>query len=67
MASIRLKDGSVRSFARTEIMGIVNVTPDSFYEASRADGQQAPSLGDGEGPSRRIVGEGRLGARAFGM
>lgn len=46
MASIRLKDGSVRSFARTEIMGIVNVTPDSFYEASRADGQQAAAYAD---------------------
>ena len=33
--SILLKDGKVLSFDRTFIMGIINVTPDSFYKESR--------------------------------
>ena len=33
--SILLKDGKTLSFDRTFIMGIINVTPDSFYKESR--------------------------------
>jgi len=33
--SILLKDGKTLSFDRTFIMGVINVTPDSFYKASR--------------------------------
>ena len=33
--SILLRDGKTLSFDRTFIMGIINVTPDSFYKASR--------------------------------
>ena len=33
--SILLKDGKTLSFDRTFIMGIINVTPDSFYRESR--------------------------------
>ena len=33
--SILLKDGKTLSFDRTFIMGIINVTPDSFYKVSR--------------------------------
>lgn len=42
MKSITLKDGSVHAFPRMEMMGILNVTPDSFYAGSRVpEGQGA--------------------------
>ncbi|MBR2187888.1 MAG: dihydropteroate synthase [Eubacterium sp.] len=41
MKQIRLKDGSVRKLNPTEIMGIINVTPDSFFEGSRVSSVEA--------------------------
>lgn len=41
MRPITLKDGSRKEFRRMEMMGIINVTPDSFYEGSRASGTEA--------------------------
>lgn len=38
MRPLRLADGSLLEFARMEMMGIINVTPDSFYAGSRAGG-----------------------------
>lgn len=35
MKEILLKDGTLHRFERTEVMGIINVTPDSFYAGSR--------------------------------
>ena len=35
MKHFLLKDGSKRKFDHMEIMGIINVTPDSFYAGSR--------------------------------
>ena len=37
MKRIRLRNGKYREFRNTAVMGIVNVTPDSFYADSRAD------------------------------
>ena len=36
MKHLLLKDGTLKEFRRMEMMGIINVTPDSFYEGSRA-------------------------------
>lgn len=41
MRSIRLKDNSVYKFDCMKIMGIINVTPDSFYGSSRVSGVDA--------------------------
>lgn len=38
---ILLKDGTVHSFDHMEMMGIINVTPDSFYAGSRVGGAGA--------------------------
>lgn len=35
MHALTLKDGTVKQFTRMEIMGILNVTPDSFFAGSR--------------------------------
>lgn len=35
-----LKDGSKKTFSRMEMMGIINVTPDSFYSGSRVNGTE---------------------------
>lgn len=37
MNSILLKDGRYINFDQTKIMGIINLTPDSYYEPSRCD------------------------------
>lgn len=36
--AIRLRDGRKHTFAHMEMMGILNVTPDSFFEGSRVSG-----------------------------
>ncbi len=41
MRTLKLKNGEVFSFSRMEFMGIINVTPDSFYEASRVTQEEA--------------------------
>ncbi len=41
MKYIRLKDGTVYEFPNMEMMGIINVTPDSFYSRSRVSGEAA--------------------------
>ncbi len=38
MSYIILKDGTKKEFDNMEMMGIINVTPDSFYKGSRVDG-----------------------------
>ena len=35
-----LKDGTKKEFSGMEMMGIVNVTPDSFYAGSRVGGTE---------------------------
>lgn len=47
MKHFLLKDGSKREFSHMEIMGIINVTPDSFYAGSRtADTENAVARAD---------------------
>ena len=41
MEHLLLKNGERYEFRRMEMMGIINVTPDSFYEGSRTAGTQA--------------------------
>ena len=41
MEHLLLKNGERYEFRRMEMMGIINVTPDSFYEGSRTAGKQA--------------------------
>lgn len=41
MKQIRLKDGTIHSFPHMEMMGIINVTPDSFFAGSRVSGTDA--------------------------
>lgn len=41
MKYIRLKDGTVYEFPNMEMMGIINVTPDSFYAGSRTSSEEA--------------------------
>lgn len=38
---IRLRDGVIRKFDGTQVMGIVNVTPDSFFSGSRCQDEEA--------------------------
>ncbi|MEE1352417.1 MAG: dihydropteroate synthase [Acutalibacteraceae bacterium] len=40
MKHILLKDGTLHTFTNMEMMGIINVTPDSFYSGSRAFGTE---------------------------
>lgn len=41
MRQIRLKDGTIHRFPHMEMMGIINVTPDSFFAGSRVSGPGA--------------------------
>lgn len=41
MKHIRLRDGSLHTFPSMEMMGILNVTPDSFFEGSRVAGTES--------------------------
>lgn len=41
MKYIRLKDGTVYELPNMEMMGIINVTPDSFYAGSRTSSKEA--------------------------
>lgn len=41
MKRLRLRDGRLYSFQRMEMMGVINITPDSFFEHSRVSGVQA--------------------------
>ena len=43
MERLRLKENRIISFPRMEMMGIVNVTPDSFYSGSRTGADQDPA------------------------
>lgn len=59
--TLRLKNDRILRFDRMEMMGIVNVTPDSFYAGSRMmeeAGDQPPADDDG----RLTAAEGRLEA-----
>lgn len=55
MSSIRLKDNTIYEFTpgRMEFMGILNVTPDSFFEGSRVSGVE-----DAVQRADRLVAEG---------
>lgn len=53
MKHILLKDGTKREFTRMEMMGIINVTPDSFYAGSRT-----AELSDAVARADRLVAEG---------
>lgn len=46
MNSIRLRNGAIHTFTHTEVMGIVNVTPDSFFAASRSSTEEAAAYAE---------------------